>query len=231
MVALTDIFGSQTEAIRKTSEILKIKGRILPITLTDSKLVAVYEDGKKVIGEHFIDEPKHCGDLKIAELYLDPPSKAYPEAVKTILDSDIVIIGPGDLYTSLISGLAVDGIKEALRNTRAKVVYILNLMTKYGQTSGLTAKNHIEILEKYLGKNCLDYVLVNSGPIPQEALRKYEEAKELKVYDDLKGDYFRVIRADILSRKEIKKIPGDLLKRSFIRHDSDKLAKVVMENI
>ena len=231
MVALTDIFGSQTEAIKKTSEILKIKGKILPITLTNSKLVAVYENGEKIIGEHLIDEPKHDGKLKIKNLYLDPPSEAYPEAVEAILNSDIVVIGPGDLYTSLISGLAVRGLSEALMNTKAKVVYVLNLMTKYGQTSGLTAKNHIEVLEKYLGEGCLDYVLINSSPISQEALKKYEEAKELMVQDDLKNDYFKIIRADVLSKKNIKKIPGDVLKRSFIRHDSDKLAKVIMENI
>lgn len=231
MLALTDIFGSQTEAIKKTSEILKIKGRILPITLTDSKLAAVYEDGQKIIGEHLIDEPKHDGKLKIAKLYLEPQSEAYPEAIKAILDSDIVVIGPGDLYTSLISGLAVKGISESLTKTHAKVVYILNLMTKYGQTAGFTAKNHIEVLEKYLGIGCLDYVLVNSGSIPQAALKKYEEAKEFMVYDDLKDDYYKIIRSDVLSRKEIKEIPGDSLKRSFIRHDSDKLAKVILENI
>ncbi len=231
MVALTDIFGSQTEAIKKTGEILKIKGMILPITLTDSKLVAIYENGEKIIGEHLIDEPKHDGKLKITRLYLEPPSRAYPQAVKAILDSDIVVIGPGDLYTSLISGLVVKGISEALRETHAKVVYVLNLMTKYGQTSGFTAKNYIEILEKYLGKGSLDYVLVNSGSIPQKALKKYAEAKEFMVCDDLKDDCFKIIRSDVLSKKEIKEIPGDSLKRSFIRHDSEKLAKVIMENI
>jgi len=231
MAALTDIFGSQTEAIKKTSEILKIKGRILPITLTDSKLVAIYMNGEKIVGEHLIDEPKHDGKLKIVKLYLEPPSKAYPEAVKAILDADIVVLGPGDLYTSLISGLVVRGISEALNTTKAKVIYVLNLMTRYGQTSGFTAKNHIEVLEEYIGKNCLDYVLINSGSIPQGALKKYEEANEFKVDDDLGGDYFKIIRSDILSRREIKKIPGDSLKRSFIRHDSDKLAKAIMENI
>lgn len=231
MVALTDIFGSQTEAIKKTGEILKIKGKILPITLTESKLVAIYENDEKIIGEHLIDEPKHDGKMKIKKLYLEPPSEAYADAVKAILNADIVVIGPGDLYTSLISGLVVKGISKALMETHAKVVYVLNLMTKYGQTSGFTAKKHIKVLEKYLGISCLDYVLVNSGSIPQEALKKYGEAKEFIVYDDLKADYFKIIRSDVLSKNEIRKIPGDSLKRSFIRHDSDKLAKAIMENI
>ena len=228
MIALTDIYGSQTEAIKKTCEILKIKGKILPITLTNSKLVVIYENGEKVVGEHLIDEPNTNKNLKINNLYLEPVSEAYPEAVKTILDADLVVIGPGDLYTSLISGLVVKGIREALMATKAKVVYILNLMTKYGQTSGFTAKNHIETLEKYLGKNCLDYVLVNSGPIPQDALEKYEEGKEFMVVNNLEDDYFKIIKSDILSKRQTKKVPGDSLKRSFIRHDSDNLGKVLI---
>jgi len=229
MVALTDIFGSQTEAIKKTSEILKIKGKILPITMTDSRLVAVYENGKTVVGEHLIDEPKDTGNLNIDKVYLEPESKAYPEAIESILNADLVVIGPGDLYTSIISGLAVSGIKEALNDTRAKVIYIVNLMTKYGQTSGFSAADHIKKLEKYIGTNCLDYVLINSGQIPHEALQKYESAKEYSILDDLRDNYFKVIRSDILSEKEIQNIPGDELKRSLIRHDSDKLAKILVD--
>lgn len=228
MVALTDIFGSQTEAIRKTSEILKIKGKILPITLSNSRLAAVYEDGKKIISEHLIDEPRHDGKLRIKEVYLEPKSKIYPEAARAILNADLVVIGPGDLYTSLISGLVVDGVREALIGTKAKVVYVLNLMTKYGQTYGFTASDHVKILEKYLGKNCLDLVLVSSSWIPKESLKKYEKAKEFAVRDDLKDNYYVVIRADMLSEKDIKKIPGDSLRRSLIRHDSDKIAKVLI---
>jgi len=229
MVALTDIFGSQTEAIKKTSEILKIKGKILPITITDSRLVAVYRNGRKVVGEHLIDEPEKNEDLNIDKVYLEPESQAYPQAIQAILDADLVVIGPGDLYTSIISGLVVAGIKEALNKTKAKVAYVLNLMTKYGQTSGFTALDHIKTLEKYIGSNCLDLVLVNSNPIPDEALKKYESAKEFSVVDNLKDSYFKVVRSDILSEKEIKKIPGDLLKRSLIRHDSDKLAEVLVK--
>jgi len=229
MVALTDIFGSQIEAIKKTSQILKIRGKILPATLTDSNLVAIYENGRKVIGEHLIDEPEHDGKLKIKKIYLQPKAKAYPEAVKTILSADLIVIGPGDLYTSLVADLLVKDIVKALRKTRAKIVFILNLMTKYGQTYGFTAKDHIRILEKYLGKNCLDFVLMNSKPILKVALRKYKKEHEFPVIDDLKDSYFKVIRADFLSEKETKKVPGDILKRSLVRHDLNKLAKLILK--
>jgi len=229
MAALSDILGSQTEAIKKTHQILKIKGKVLPVTLTNSNLAAVYENGQKVIGEHFIDEPKRGQKLKIKEIYLKPRARAYPEAIKAILAADSVIIGPGDLYTSLIANLLVKGVPEALKKTQAKIIYILNLMTRYGQTDGFAASDHIKILEKYLGKNCLDFVIVNSSRIPEAVLEKYKKKREFPVADDLESDYFRVVRADILSKKEVKKVAGDALHRSLIRHDPDKLAKVIIK--
>ena len=227
MAALADIFDSQIEAIKKTSQILKIKGKVLPVTLSDSNLVAVYENGKKVVGEYFIDEPKHKGNLKIKKVYLKPRAKAYPEAVKAILEADLVVIGPGDLYTSLIADLLVEGVVSALKKTRAKMVYVLNLMTRFGQTYGFGARDHIEVLEKYLGKDCLEAVLVNSKPISKESLGKYKKEQEFAVLDDLRNDYFKVIRTDLLSKKETKKVAGDNLKRSLVRHDPNKLAKVI----
>src|SRR4030042_6173328 len=219
LAALSDIFGSQMEAIKKTSQVLKIKGRILPVTLTNSNLVAVYENGKKVIGEHLIDEPKHRGDLKIREVFLKPKAKMYHEVKKAILNADLVVIGPGDLYTSIIAGLLTEGIANTLKKTKAKTAYIMNLMTRCGQTTGFTAKDHIQVLEKYLGKNCLDYILVNTKAIPKSALLKYRKMKEFPVINDLKDSYFKVIRGDFLSKKETKHIPGDILKRSLVRHD------------
>jgi len=229
LAALSDISGSQIEAIKKTSQILKIKGKILPVTLTDSNLVAVYENGKKIVGEHLIDEPKHSGKLKIKKVYLKPKAKIYPQTKKAILNADLVVISPGDLYTSIIAALLTEGIVKTLKKTKAKVAYVMNLMTRYGQTYGFTAGDHIRILENYLDKNCLDYVLVNVKPLSRSALAKYKKVKEFPVVDDLKDDYFKVIRKDFLSKKETKRVPGDILKRSLIRHDSNKLARVLFK--
>jgi len=229
LAALSDVFGSQMEAIKKTSQILKIKGKILPVTLTNSNLAAVYENGKKVVGESFIDEPKHNGKLKISKVFLKPKAIICPEVKKAILQADLIVIGPGDLYTSIIAALLTESIKKTLNTTRAKVVYVMNLMTRYGQTFGFTAKDHIQVLEKYLGKNCLDFILVNKKSIPKKALIKYKKENEVPVIDDLKDDYFKVIREDLLSEKETKRVPGDILKRSLIRHDSNKLAKVLFK--
>ena len=224
MAALSDILGSQIKAIKKTGQILKIRGKVIPVSLDNSNLVAIYENGKTVIGEDLIDEPRHNGKIKIKKVYLKPKAKAYPEAIKEIMSADLVVIGPGDLYTSLIANLLVNGISDAVERTKARVVYIMNLMTKYGQTYGFNASDHVRALEKYLGKN-IDFILINSKQIPSLSVGKYKKQNESPVLDDFKDDYFKVIRRDLLSQKETKKIPGDILKRSLIRHDSRKLAK------
>lgn len=230
MAALTDILNSQEEAIKKTGEILKIRGKILPVTYNDSTLIAIFENGMKIIGEHEIDMPEHDGSLRIEKAYLEPESKANPKAIKAILNADLVIIGPGDLYTSLIPNFLVKGIKEALRKTKAKKVFVLNLMTRHGQTFGYSAKDHIEDIEKYIGR-ILDFVLINSKSISTEILKKYEKEKAFPVEDNLEKDYFNIIRDDLLSEHETEKIKGDIVDRSLIRHDSDKLAKTIINLI
>lgn len=227
MAALADILNSQEEAIKKTGEILNIKGKVIPVTLNDSTLVAIFENGMKIVGEHEIDMPEHDGSLRIDKLYLEPESVANPEAVEAILNADLIVIGPGDLYTSLVPNFLVKGIKEALTKTKAKKVFVLNLMTRYGQTSGYSAKDHIEDLEKYIGK-ILDFVLVNSKSISTEILKKYENEKAFPVKDDLEQNDFDIIRNDLLSGQETKKIQADIVDRSLIRHDSDKLAKTII---
>lgn len=228
MAALTDILNSQEEAIKKAGEILKIQGKILPVTYNDSTLIAIFENGMKIVGEHEIDMPEHDGSLRIEKVYLEPESKANPKAIQAILNADLIIIGPGDLYTSLIPNFLVKGIKEALAKTRAKKVFVLNLMTRYGQTFGYSAKDHIEDIEKYIGK-ILDFVLINSKSISPQILKKYEREKAFRVEDNLEKDYFNIIRNDLLSEYETEKIKEDVLDRSFIRHDSDKLAKTIID--
>lgn len=228
LAALSDILGSQAEAIKKTSKILKLKGQVLPVTLDNSRLAAVYENGHKVFGEHLIDEPRHDGTLRIEKIMLEPSSTANPEAVEAIKRADLVVLGPGDLYTSLIPNLLVRGISKALCASAGKIAYVLNLMTKYGQTHNLCAADHVAIVERYIGKQCLDAVVVNTDPIPNSILKQYRREKSFPVADDLGSASYRVVRSGVLGDMEIKKVKGDKLKRSLIRHDSEKLAKILM---
>lgn len=231
MAALSDILGSQIEAIDRTAQILHLKGRVLPVTLDDAHLVARYENGHQAVGEHYIDEPRHDGRLKIVGLEYIPQPKAYRQSIRAIRDADLVILGPGDLYTSVVCNLIVGGVPAALERTKAKVVYVLNLMTRYGQTYGMSAKNHVAAVQKYGGNSVLDYVLVNdNGSLPRPILRKYAEENSFLVDDDL-GEgtkKMKVVRSDLLSHQVVKKQPGDKLQRSMIRHDQRKLAKAIM---
>lgn len=232
MAALADIYKDQVKAVEVVQRLLHTKGKILPVTLDDVQLVARYENGNQVIGEHWIDEPKHDGRLKIVEIETIPLAKINAVAEKEILSADLIVLGPGDLFTSLVPNLIVKGIPEAIRKSRAKKVYVVNLMTKYGQTYGFKASDFVKVLEKYLGTNrVLDYVLINkSQKISAEILRRYKEEQAMMVEDDLGADEdFKVIRADLLSPVEVGKVAGDGLKRSLLRHDSQKLAKEILK--
>lgn len=228
MAALTDILGSQEEAIRKTGKVLRIKGAVIPVTFTDTNLYATYENGLVVNEEHLIDEPAHDGTLKITDVVLKPQAFANPDAIKAIKQANLIVIGPGDLYTSIIPNLLVTGIGEALQQTKGKVVYVLNLMTKFGQTYNFHASDHVGALEKYIGKS-LDTVIINTGVLPKDALRVYAKYHEEPVINDLPDDsYFTRLLAPLVSASLYEKSSADTLVRSLIRHDSDLLAKTLV---
>jgi uncharacterized cofD-like protein len=230
MAALTDILGSQQEAIKQTGKVLRIHGTVIPVTFTDTNLQATYENGTIASEEHFIDEPTHDGTLKITNLCLIPEAQANPEAISAIEKAHLVILGPGDLFTSILPNLIIPGIATALKNTKATVVYNMNLMTKYGQTYGFTASDHVRILEQYIG-TCIKTIIINNSPIPDNVLAAYEKGKEFPVVDDIKDvtSPYHIIRADVVSSEMTISSKEDKLVRSLIRHDSDKLAKVLFD--
>lgn len=226
MAALSDILGSQEEAIRQTGKVLNIKGRVIPVSFTDTNLVAEYEDGTTLRGEHFIDEPPHDGKTKITNISLTPRAVANPEACEAIRNADLIVLGPGDLYTSLIPNLLVQEIADEIRKSTAKKVYVVNLMTKSGQTYGYSASEHLKVVESYIGR--VSVMILHVGEFPENALEVYKKYNEFPVVDDMDGDT-RVVRADIVNRKIVTKSKSDTLVRSLIRHDSAKLAHVIME--
>lgn len=229
MAALSDILGSQEEAIRQTGKVLRIHGVVIPVTFTDANLMAKYENGTILSEEHFIDEPPHEGSLKITELWLKPKAKANPEAAEAILNADLIVLGPGDLFTSVLPNLLVEGIPDALKKTKGKIVYVMNLMTKWGQTYNFTATDHIRTIETYIGR-VIDAVVINTGKIPKRALDVYAKSHEQPVADDVTVDHakYHVIRADVAGEAMVHRSATDTLVRSLIRHDSAKLADVLV---
>src|SRR3989344_4892288 len=133
MAALTDILKSQKEAIDETSRILDVKGKVIPVTFDNSQLVATYDNGIQVLGEHFIDEPsKKTIYHKITNLEVFPKAKANKKALNTIRDADFIVLGPGDLYTSILCNVVVDGIAKAIYKSKAKKIFVMKLMTRFG---------------------------------------------------------------------------------------------------
>ncbi len=231
LTALAETTGGMDKAVQEASAILNIQGKVLPITTTDSTLIAEYEDGRIVEGEGNIDEPENIGDVKIKSIYLKPRATVYEPSLQAIAEADLIVMGPGDLYTSLIPNLLVAGVGEAIQKSPAKKVYIMNLMTKFGQTYGFKASDFIGELEKYVGQ-CINFVLINNKELPKDVIeRYYEEDKDVPVQDDLQDNGFQIIRNDFLASDPVKKKSGDVLKRSLLRHDSDKLAQAIMEVI
>jgi uncharacterized cofD-like protein len=218
LTALTEQFGSFEKALEEAGKILRIQGQVIPSTLQHIQLVAELENGKIVRGEANIDVPKHDGRLKIQMLWLEPKAKANPKAISAIKAADLIVIGPGDLFSSIIPNFLVEGMSKALRQAQGKKVYICNLMTKFGETAGFLAKDFLDAIEKYLGKNSIDYILVNKTKPSTERVKKYEKEKAEFVAGSLKE----------FAGRKVKVMRGDFLrKKGFIRHDPDTLAKAL----
>jgi len=219
LTALERITGDFSQAVKEASKILGIKGKVIPVSLDYTRLFARLENDLLVVGESNIDVPKHDGSLFIEEVFLNPEPKVNKEAIKAIKEADIIIAGPGDLYTSIIPNFLVKGIKEAIKKSQAKKIYICNTMTKYGETNKFTAEDFFATLEKYLGKGVIDYFLVNIEKPKNCYLGKYNKEKaELVKYD----------KKILSSWKKPKVILAHLLRQGpLLRHDSKKLAKVI----
>jgi len=226
LVALTDILGSEIEAIQFASRMLRTKGAVHPVTTDNVTLVATYDDGVVVHGETHIDEPKPGRDNhKITQLRTEPQGSITPDAATAVAQADLIVIGPGDLYTSILAVCVVGGVREALMKTTAKIVYVSNLMTKYGQTSTMSTEDHVVELARYIGRRP-DVVLANNTMLPETLLARYAEEGEYPV-EVISGS--GVLAQDLLASSEVVKSKSDNLRRSLIRHDPDKLARAIVE--
>lgn len=220
LTALTSIYGSDIEAIRKASELLDIKGRVLPVSLDSSHVNATLEDGTEIEGETNIDIPKHDGNLRIVDLKLAPPARIYEETAEAIRAADLIVIGPGDLYSSIIPNLLVEGMKEALAASKAKKVFVCSLMTKWGETNGYAASDFVKELLRYSGLAMADYVICNTEAMPEELTENY--SKEQK--------YPLICDSENLKKYTEKVICGDFFSSADIaRHDPEKIGHVISE--
>ncbi len=219
IAALTKMTGNFSEAVRLASRILAIKGKVIPICSDLIRLVAKYDDGTEEIGEINIVK-RRVG--KIVSIRLDKPAAASQEVLNEVKFADMIIFGPGSLYTSIITNLLVNGIKEAIwANRKAKSVYVANIMTQPGETLGYTLEDHVSELEKYLEKK-LDFVIVNVAKPPSEVLESYlkEGAQLVRPVSNQKNYVFENLVQIIYE-------PND--PRPKVRHDPVILAKKIID--
>lgn len=234
LTALEKITGDFSQAVETASEILRIRGTVIPATLDNVRLKMEWKaKSLELHGERVIDAEFFKHDPRRAKLSLLPAAKPNDMAIAAIEQADIVVIAPGDLYTSLGPLLVIDGIGDALARTDAKKIYVANLVSKKGQTDGFTVSDHTAEIERFAGTKFLDYVLYNQEAPSEEVAKRYEE----------EGGYITKADTDTLSKQSYKAVGGSFLgamamsngadtlisKRSLIRHDAKAVAKLILE--
>ena len=219
LAALTEVTGDFTEAIRLSSEVLASKGHIFPATISDVRLAAELEDGSIVRGETQISASK----LPIRRLRLEPEQcLPLPAALKAIRAADVITVGPGSLYTSILPNLLVAQVARVIGQTRATKIFINNLMTQPGETDGYNARKHLETIKQYAPEIHFDFVIVNNRRISKEQAELYaaEGAYQIGINDsinDALDQTTEIVRADLLDDGE------------KVRHNSERLAQVVLD--
>ena len=226
LTMLSRYTGSFPRALQALAEILEAKGTILPVTVEKATLVAELTDGSRIFGEEAIDIPRGNQREKIRNVFLVPHHSdhisVYPPALEAIKEADYVLIGPGDLFTSIIPTLIVPNVKKALQATKGVILYIINIMTKFGETHNFKAQDFVEKLEEVIGKK-VDGIIYNTKKPNEEIITPYIEQKAEFVEFDEDGEFWKT--RNIFS--------SDLLENSSgnIRHDSKKLALLIKDII
>ena len=222
LAALNGVTGSFEEAVAQMSQVLAITGRILPVTSADVQLEAVFENGARVVGESKISSFNKEQDCRIAHVALLPERPAaLPDALQAIREADLILMGPGSLYTSVIPNLLVEGVVEAICRSEALKIYVCNIMTQEGETEGYTAADHVDALLSHGAPGLVDLCLANSAPVRPGLVEKYREEDAAPILVDRER-----IRAMGL---ELEEYPVASEGGDYARHDPDRLAAAVLD--
>ena len=222
LAALNGISTSFDTAVSRMSQVLAITGRVLPVTTADVQLEAEFENGASVVGDSKIIYCKKKEDCRITKVRLIPEHpRALPEAVEAIREADMIILGPGSLYTSIIPNLLVDGIVEAILQSDALKVYVANVMTQEGETEGYTASDHIAAIFQHSAPGLFDLCLTNSSPVPPDVAARYaQEGAEPLRYD---AGRCAALGVELVSR------PIATVENGYVRHQSENLARELIQ--
>jgi len=228
--------GSLDRAIEKIAKILDIKDKVVPVTLEQADIVAVLKNNKKIKEEEKIINCPDVSKVGIKKLFLESKVKANPKAISAIKNADLIVIAPGKFYTSILPIFLIRGIPVAVRKSRAKKVFVCNLMTQVGNTDGFSVKDFLTILEEYLGKDVVDYIIFNTGKLSVNQVKEVKKVfpgAEFIKYDGGLLKQRNFIGVDLLDRRIRKPDPADILvkganKRTMIFHEPNKLAKILL---
>ncbi len=227
LTALTDILGNEVAAIEAASHLLRIGGTVLPVSTDPIHLIATYSDGTVVEGEHLIDAPpSQYHSERIVSLAVTPTT-IHADAAAALRSADCIVFGPGDLYTSILANVVVPGFAEAVAESRAKILYVSNLMSRPGQTVGMGGYDHARETERYLNRP-LDVVVANNAPLPPDLVAHYAVEGTAPVSNTRLRAEFSTYEADLLGSETVTIATGDVVKRSLIRHDPNKLAAAIL---
>ena len=227
--ALEKVMPTYEEALEQAHTIMDVKGRVLPVTHEQARLTAQYESGRVVHGETLLDEEGVDGS-RIKQLTLEPTVHIAHAAKQAIAEADCIVLGPGDLYSSIIVLACVQGVAEAVAQSKAQLVYVSNLMTKSSQTYGYTVADHVADIERYFTRRP-DVVVANGADIPEEVAAYYKLSQDIPVRNNMQSDHqTTVIESDVLS--SMTHVAQDGVHsasqaHSILRHDSAKLAHIL----
>lgn len=221
LAALNDISGSFSEAVRKMSEVLAITGKVLPVTTEDVRLMALFDDGTEVFGESKITEHKKHSDRRITKVALIPENPtAHKASVEAIEEAELIVLGPGSLYTSIIPNLITDGIAQAIESSKAIKIYVLNVTTQDGETEGYAASDHVRALFEHSGRKLFSLCLANSTPLPEDVALRYKQEGASQTLVDL--EKLEALGVETLMRPMLDCSAG------LARHDPIRLAEEIM---
>ncbi len=232
--ALEKMEGSFSEGVRRAMEILNVRGEVIPVTDEDAHLEMILSDGTQLEGESEINHAETIQKVGIGKFSFEKPVKASALALRRISEADAIVIGPGNFYCSLLPNVLVRGCREAIRTSRARVIFVANLTNKRGHTSGWDVDDSVRELERYIGRGRVDFVIWNRKKPAKKLIQKYEEqeGKDMLVGfspEKLPKRTYRVVRANVVSDRLPLAQKGDTIAatRAFIRHDSDRLAQAI----
>ncbi len=229
LTALAKVTGSFEDAVEEASKILSVQGTVVPVTTHNVRLVARLADGMILAGEATVaGSSLPRGAFQLA---LEPAPTLNPNAERAILDADLIVVCPGSLYTSVIPHFLVDGMAKAIRSSAATKVFVVSLMNKANHTGGFWVHDHVGEVERHAGGRIFDYVVFNTATPPAQVLARYREEGDPVPYDErgMAAAGYTAIPGDFLAPGLAEVARTDLLRRTLIRHDPDRTARMLMQ--